>query len=967
MSNLVLAKSLSTKTQQVCIGLEDGDADILDMVTPTTAELLKFWFQTDYCQMRRFNFHDGQKQAILNMIYAHEIINQPSLKALYQAIAPDELLTGKRLQEVSQTKHNHPKYCLKMATGTGKTWVLQALLVWQLLNKAANPTDERFTRHFLLVAPGLIVYDRLLDAFCGKESKGQRDFEKSDIKRYAELFIPEGHREQIFGFLMGNVCAKDEIGKKTTGGGMIAITNWHLLCEADTEEETDELQTPGMVADPKAVVQSIFPITPGKSAGNSLDMLDQRFARGGVLDYLADLPELLVFNDEAHHIHDFKIEGETTEVEWQKSLSRIAENKGQCFLQVDFSATPYNDVGTGKNKRKVYFPHIIVDFDLKAAMRAGLVKALVLDKRREIGALPLDFKAEHDSDGNRALSEGQRVMLRVGLKKLKILEADFAKLDPARHPKMLVVCEDTTVSPLIVQFLQEQGLGEDEIMAIDSGRKGELKPSEWAVIRERLFDVDRHATPRVIVSVLMLREGFDVNNICVIVPLRSSQAQILLEQTIGRGLRLMWRGDDYDSNKHENRERIKNGQEPNDLIDILTVVEHPAFQQFYDELMQDGLVGTTDDDSDGKSAVSDLMTVDLVENYQDFDFAIPFVLREGEETLQQLNLDALSLPSFSGFSLTQLKAMIGRGDVISSHDVQTQTRFGDYRVDGGVMTATGYNDYLARLTKRLGQALSQPLTKSSKSLNQSKFPYLQIDQSAIAGSLDAYIKQRLFGDSFNPLEDENWRILLLEPVAEHLVKVFANALLNAEDNETATLAQVVYRQLSEVAQLTVRESSSLPVTKCIYQRLPYPARNGGLEQAFIEWAMHDASVEAFCKINEQKHDFARLRYLKEEGLPAFYSPDFILRVPKYIYWVETKAQQQVNHPNVQRKLKAALAWCGRINALPAEQRGDREWHYVLLGEATFYDWRNKGAGLDQLLDFARLRDADKGQQKLDFG
>ncbi len=64
-------------------------------------------------------------------------------------------------------------------------------------------------------------------------------------------------------------------------------------------------------------------------------------------------------------------------------------------------------------------------------------------------------------------------------------------------------------------------------------------------MRERLFSVDSHATPRVIVSVLMLREGFDVNNICVIVPLRSSQAQILLEQTIGRGLRLMWRDDEY--------------------------------------------------------------------------------------------------------------------------------------------------------------------------------------------------------------------------------------------------------------------------------------------------------------------------------------------------------------------------------------------------------------------------------------
>ena len=98
-------------------------------------------------------------------------------------------------------------------------------------------------------------------------------------------------------------------------------------------------------------------------------------------------------------------------------------------------------------------------------------------------------------------------------------------------------------------------------MAIDSGKKAELGEKEWAVVHEKLFNVDRHAAPLVIVSVLMLREGFDVNNICVIVPLRSSQAQILLEQTIGRGLRLMWRDAEYCDNKRENRERIAGGQE----------------------------------------------------------------------------------------------------------------------------------------------------------------------------------------------------------------------------------------------------------------------------------------------------------------------------------------------------------------------------------------------------------------------
>ncbi|MGV2482211.1 UNVERIFIED_CONTAM: DEAD/DEAH box helicase family protein, partial [Salmonella enterica subsp. enterica serovar Weltevreden] len=72
-----------------------------------------------------------------------------TLRDLYSAAAPDALLTGKRLEEVSAAKHSHPKYCMKMATGTGKTWVLQALMIWQLLNKthalAEGVDDPRFT------------------------------------------------------------------------------------------------------------------------------------------------------------------------------------------------------------------------------------------------------------------------------------------------------------------------------------------------------------------------------------------------------------------------------------------------------------------------------------------------------------------------------------------------------------------------------------------------------------------------------------------------------------------------------------------------------------------------------------------------------------------------------------------------------------------------------------------------------
>jgi type III restriction enzyme len=503
--------------------------------------------------------------------------------------------------------------------------------------------------------------------------------------------------------------------------------------------------------------------------------------------------------------------------------------------------------------------------------------------------------------------------------------------------------------------MDQEGLAEDEVMLIDSGKKAELGEKDWAPVRERLFNVDRHATPRVIVSVLMLREGFDVNNICVIVPLRSSQAQILLEQTIGRGLRLMWRDPEYLELKRENRERINNGQEPGSLIDVLSIVEHPAFQSFYDELMQEGLVGETGDDGEEGSATGDVMAAELREGFEAFDFALPFILREADQVVDHADLDVSGLPAFTAMTQDRLMAMLGKGDTFTSQDLQSATLFGDYRVDGAVMTVAGYNDYLSRLTRRISQALSEPLPKGNKIATHLAKPYLQVNTAALTGWLDDYIWQHLFGGDFNPMADEAWRILLLQPVVDHITKVFAVALIEAQQGHSTGQLEVLHRHLSEVPRLMMRESHAIAVSKCIYTHLSWPARNGGLEKRFLHWAQADSSVESFCKVSENRHGFARLRYVKEDGLPAFYSPDFFVQTPQAIYVVETKAQQQTLHPNVQRKLKAAVAWCSRINDLPEDERAHRSWHYVLLGEDIVCDWHDKGARLDDLLDFARLR------------
>ena len=232
----------------------------------------------------------------------------------------------------------------------------------------------------------------------------------------------------------------------------------HLLAgenEEDTETEVSPLENP------ENIIKDLLPITPGLTAGHDLNTIDNRFLNGDEINYLKSLPDICVFNDEAHHIHENKQNGIIQEVEWQKSLNYISEDKARNFIQIDFSATPFDVTGSGQKRTKHYFPHIIVDFDLKEAITGGLVKTIAIDKRKEIATLEsenLDFKAIREGNKVVGLSDGQRLMLRAGLEKLRILEEEFTKIDENKHPKMLVMCEDTKVSPFVCDFLIQEGL-----------------------------------------------------------------------------------------------------------------------------------------------------------------------------------------------------------------------------------------------------------------------------------------------------------------------------------------------------------------------------------------------------------------------------------------------------------------------------------------------------------------------------
>jgi len=940
------AKKLST-----IVNAEWASGAMLEKATSVTADLLNYWFSETFTSERDKNFHIGQRQAILNTIYCHEVLKISSVADIYanvSEISEQSFISPENLLQIGKEDNGSPKYCIKMATGTGKTWVLNALLIWQYLNaKITKDSDVQFTQNFLLVAPGLIVYERLLDAFKGKENaEGKRDFNTSDLKSNEDLFIPDHYRQSVYSFVQNSIAQKQEIGRKTTGDGIIAITNWHLLNDEDEPATDDWIETAGVSFEKtRQIVTEILSVSPGVASGNALDLLDARFLRGGELDFLASLDNICVFNDEAHHIYRPEKDEEKDASQWKLALNKISARKGIKYLQVDFSATPYTIAGKDKN----YLSHIVVDFDLTTAMRAGLVKSFVLDKRVEVASLAndeIDFRSVQDNRGKViALSNGQRTMLRAGLTKLKILENNFSK-----SPKMLIMCENTSVSPLVVDFLKTEGLSEEDIMQIDSDKKGNIPQKEWDEIKQKLFSIDKYEKPKVIVSVLMLREGFDVSNVCVIVPLRATQAPILLEQTLGRGLRLMWREPEYAEIKAVNRDNLyRLKKSPESMHDLLYVVEHPAFERFYEDLDSDLVAFDNREDVTKNNVLGDIIEVGLKNKYQDYDMYIPFIVKDKEEKLNDAVLSVEKLTSFDLYSLETLTKMVynDSDDRFVSIETKVQTRFGEYRVTGEIFTAESYNEYLQRMLVAINNNTTKTGDRSTRTL-----PLIQINHIQLIQTIDKYIRTKLFGVPFDPLADNNWRVLLIAKVGivQHIMKEMSKTMYDMQNNIGVTEAVIEKRWFSEIKTLKIRNFFSLDIQKSIYEKTGYPSNKGVFERDFLLACDADGEIEQLIKIHESKHTFTRLRYVRNDGMLSSYFPDFIVKTKDTVYLVETKAEKDVSNVNVQAKRRSALDWVAKINELQPDNRMNAIWKYVLLNDTTFYTLHGQNASIKDILN-----------------
>lgn len=618
-------------------------------------------------------------------------------------------------------------------------------------------------------------------------------------------------------------------------------------------------------------------------------------------------------------------------------------------MQCDFSATPYIAKTSKKQTSKAHFLHIIVDFDLKTAIHSALVKNISLSKRNFFSSIEsLDFRALRDSDGKiLGLSQGQEVMIDAGLRQLELLEREFIKLDSSKYPKMLIVCEQQEVVEFVERYLETRGLGGESVLSIHSGKKNEIGTQEYLRIKSRLFAMDKHKEPRVVISVLMLREGFDVSNICVIVPLRASESAILIEQTIGRGLRLMWRDNAGAAMRQENLKALRNGQKPKSYIDHLFIIEHPSFQRFYDEMIKNHLVFVDTDEQGGGSVTGDMLYVGLKPDYEAYDMAWHRVVSSHTQTRLNERLEALlqkPLAHFSAFSLDDLKKIAGTKERFILENFTTQTQFGGFEISAELFNAGAYSEFLRVLCESIAGKLERSGTMSK---DRGLGVRLQGVEHLLIGRIDRYIRYELFKESFNPL-DSSWRVLCLKDVGEHIIKVFLELLQELESRQESLEVTLESRYFSEAKGFRHREQFCLDGIKSIYTHTPFPSNKGGLERAFIEWIQKQGDIVRFVKILESTHSFAYIPYIRADGVLGRYFVDFMAEGEREVYIIETKSQKDLRAEDVVRKKRAAISYVEQVNAALAP-RGQKLWRYVLVGEGSLHSIIARGGGIDDLV------------------
>jgi len=264
-------------------------------------------------------------------------------------------------------------------------------------------------------------------------------------------------------------------------------------------------------------------------------------------DYLAGLPDLVLLMDESHR--------------YRASAGLRAINELKPILGLELTATPFVEGSRGT----LPFKNVIYDYPLGRAMADGFVKEPAVVTRKNFN--PAGMSAE----------EIERLKLEDGVRLHESVKVDLETYaretdNTIVKPFLLVIARDTTHAGVLLQLIQSaaffEGRYQDKVIQVDSSKSG----AEEEEMIERLLKVEHTEEPtEIVIHVNMLKEGWDVTNLYTIVPLRAANARVLIEQSIGRGLRL----------PYGKRTGVT-------AVDRLNIIAHDKFQEIIDEANKPG-------------------------------------------------------------------------------------------------------------------------------------------------------------------------------------------------------------------------------------------------------------------------------------------------------------------------------------------------------------------------------------------
>ncbi|RLL85438.1 hypothetical protein CN13_07535 [Petrotoga sp. HKA.pet.4.5] len=484
-------------------------------VTPTTKRLLQFWFEEDHLvEKELFQFWFCQREAIETLIYVYEVMK----KRDFIDIARD--FGAGPIQGYDPSYDQYPLYAFKMATGSGKTYVMALSIVWQYFNYKKESKDDYTSKYLLIAGEKNVIYDRLT-----------RDFKDGKIFRELPLIPPEWQEE----FDLKVILKEDPI--HIIPEAVLFLTNIQQLEQRESKK--------------KEVEQYIDKVMELPEVYNVSDI----YQENRIKEVLTTCPNIMILKDEAHHIYSFEKAWKKILLELNKDL--VSQYGKGINMELDFSATP-------KTENGALFPWVIVDFSLKEAIEMNIVK------------LPLKGLVKGAKEiASKKTVERYRAWIDAGIRRWREYKDKLKPL--SKKPVLFFQCPENEEADEIYEYLNSAVPDlKDKVLLIHTNSTGEVKKADLSKAREfakTIDDPDPEKNPyEAIVSTMMLNEGWDVRNVNVIVGLRSytSKRKVLPEQVIGRGLRKMFPEEDANVDKSINILEVIG---PPGLMDILEELE----------------------------------------------------------------------------------------------------------------------------------------------------------------------------------------------------------------------------------------------------------------------------------------------------------------------------------------------------------------------------------------------------------